>query len=169
MDTQYFLPSFEQIASHEEHFMRAALREALKAYEQDEVPVGAVVVLHGEIIARGYNQVETLQDATAHAEMLAITSAAAALGNWRLEKCTLYSTLEPCPMCMGAMILSRLPRLVWGAKDLRHGANGSWVDLTEKKHPIHTVSIESGVLEDFCRRPLQTFFAEKRKKNDLSA
>jgi len=122
------------------------------------------VVVHGsEIIGRGHNQVEMLQDATAHAEILAIGAASQALCGWRLEECVLYSTLEPCCMCAGALFLSRVSRIVWGAPDLRHGANGSFVDLFSKEHPIHVVDVTSHVLQEWCARPMQRFFQKRRQ------
>ncbi|MBM3184560.1 MAG: nucleoside deaminase [Chlamydiae bacterium] len=145
-------------------FMREALKEAKKAFEADEVPVGAVLVRSGKIIARGHNQVELLQDATAHAEMICLTAGAEEVGNWRLAKTTLYCTLEPCCMCAGAMLSSRIERLVWAAPDLRLGANGSWVDLFSKKHPMHAIEIVKGVLEEEAADLMRTFFQKKRKK-----
>ena len=145
--------------------MLEALKEAWKAFQQGEVPIGAVLVHDERIIARGYNQVEMLRDATAHAEMLCITAGAAACENWRLIDTTLYCTIEPCSMCAGAMLLSRLPKLVWGAPDLRHGANGSWVDLFEKQHPTHSITIQKGVLEDFCAALMRDFFQQRREEN----
>lgn len=149
----------------DERFMIEALKEAWKAYLADEVPVGAVLVHNGRIIARGYNQVEMLHDATAHSEMLCMTAGAAALENWRLAETTLYCTLEPCAMCAGAMLLARVPRLVWGTPDIRHGANGSWVNLFEKTHPTHTVSITSGVLQGYCADLMRNFFQARRIAN----
>lgn len=148
----------------DEFYMRAALQEARKAFENDEVPVGAVLVHNGSIISRGYNQVEMLHDATAHAEMLCITAGANALSNWRLLDTTLYCTLEPCAMCSGALLLSRVKRLVWAAPDLRHGANGSWIDLFREKHPMHTVEIVSGVLQEESADLMRRFFEEKRRE-----
>ena len=148
----------------DERFMAEALRQAWKAYINEEVPVGAVLVHEGRIIARGYNQVELLNDATAHAEMLCITSGEAALENWRLLKTTLYCTIEPCAMCAGAMLLSRVSNLVWGAPDIRHGANGSWVDLFDKQHPMHTIDIRSGVYADQAATLLRDFFSKRREK-----
>ncbi|MDP1608712.1 MAG: tRNA adenosine(34) deaminase TadA [Chlamydiales bacterium] len=148
----------------DEQFMREALKEALKAYEKDEVPVGAVLVFEGRIIARGHNQVELLQDATAHAEILCLTAGASSLLNWRLTGCTLYCTLEPCCMCAGALFSSRIQRLVWGAKDLRVGANGSWIDVFSKKHPIHQIEVTSGILEEEAGSLLKKFFQKKRQK-----
>lgn len=154
-----------QPANDDERFMLAALKEAWQAYKSDEVPVGAVLVIEGRIIAKGRNQVEMLQDATAHAEMLALTSASAALENWRLQGAILYCTLEPCCMCAGAAILSRVARIVWGAPDLRHGANGSWVDIFASQHPIHQVNISGGVYAEECGGLLRSFFREQRTRD----
>lgn len=143
--------------------MREALKEAKKAFDDDEVPVGAVLVFEGRVIARGHNQVELLKDATAHAEMLCMTSGASYLENWRLSKTTLYCTLEPCCMCAGALLLSRVSTLVWGAPDLRLGANGSYVDLFDKPHPFHTLSIRKGVLQDECADLMRQFFQKQRR------
>lgn len=149
----------------DEYFMLAALKEAWKAFQKEEVPVGAVLVQDGRIIAKGYNQVEILNDATAHAEMLCITSGEVACENWRLAKTTLYCTIEPCCMCAGAMLLARVPHLVWGAPDLRHGANGSWIDLLAKPHPTHLITIQKGVLAEFCAVLMRDFFQKRRKEN----
>lgn len=165
MDIPHFLPPIEQLQNDDERFMYEALKEAKKAYSKKEVPIGAVIVHEGKIIARGYNQVELLKDATAHAEMLCITSAEGALDNWRLAGCTLYCTIEPCPMCAGALLLSRVDCLVWGAPDIRHGANGSWVDLFSKPHPTHSLTIRSGVLKEWCEQPLKLFFQKRRVEN----
>lgn len=148
----------------DEHFMLEALKQAWKAYQENEVPVGAVLVQNGQVIARGYNQVEKLIDATAHAEMLCLTSAESALNNWRLLDTTLYITIEPCAMCAGAILLTRVSRLVWGAPDIRHGANGSWVDLFEKKHPTHQIEIKKGVLENYAAALLKEFFQKRRSE-----
>ncbi len=147
----------------EEVFMREALIEAQKAYDKDEVPVGAVIVYNGKIIARAHNLVETKQDPTAHAEMLCMAEAASFLGNWRLLHATLYCTLEPCIMCAGAMISSRLPFLVWGAPDVRQGAHGSWVNILDASHPIHRVSCSSGVCAEESSYLMKRFFKEKRR------
>lgn len=144
--------------------MREALKEAKKALQKDEVPIGAVLVQNGKVIARGHNEVELLQDATAHAEMICITAGTTALENWRLTDTTLYCTLEPCAMCAGAILNSRITRLVWGAPDLRVGANGSWVDLFAIKHPIHTLEITPRVLEEECAYLMKSFFEATRKK-----
>lgn len=148
----------------DERWMVEALREAWKAWQVDEVPVGAVLVQGGRIVARGYNQVEMLQDATAHAEMLCMTAGEAALENWRLADTVLYCTMEPCSMCAGALLLTRVPRLVWGAPDVRHGANGSWVDLFARKHPTHQVEIRKGVLEEVSGQLIRDFFQNRRRE-----
>ncbi len=150
----------------DEKMMLEALREAWKAYQKKEVPIGAVLVKEGRVIARGYNQVELLNDATAHAEMLCITAGESALENWRLQDTTLYCTIEPCSMCAGAMLLTRIPRLVWGAPDNRHGANGSWINIFEKQHPMHTISIKQGVLGEHAASLMQNFFREVRKEKE---
>lgn len=148
----------------DEKFMLEALKEAWKAYREDEVPVGAVIVKKGRVIAKGYNQVEMLRDATAHAEMLCITAAESVEENWRLADTTLYCTIEPCSMCAGAMLLSRIPHLVWGAPDLRHGANGSWINLFEKTHPMHNIQIKNGVLAEYSAQLMREFFQKQREK-----
>jgi tRNA(adenine34) deaminase len=141
------------LPSHE-HFMREALRQAKKAYEADEVPVGAVVVRAGKIIARAYNQVELLKDATAHAEMLALTQAEAAVGDWRLLDCDLYVTKEPCAMCAGAIVHVRLRRLIFGCADPRAGAARSVINLLQLPSLNHWC--------DECAAFLRNFFQEKR-------
>src|SRR2546427_2720561 len=145
-------------STNDEHFMREALRQAAKAYEADEVPVGAVVVRAGRIIARAYNQVELLKDATAHAEMLALTQAEAAVGDWRLTDCDLYVTKEPCAMCAGAIVHVRLRRLIFGCADPRAGAAGSVINLLQLPSLNHRCEITSGVLENECASILQDFF-----------
>lgn len=152
------------MSSDDEHFMREALKEARKAYKEGEVPVGAVLVLNNKVIARGHNQVELLKDATAHAEMLCMGSGSVALENWRLLETTLYCTIEPCCMCAGAMFLSRIKRLVWGAHDVRHGANGSFVDLFVHKHPTHQITVTAHILADECSALMQEFFRERRNQ-----
>ncbi len=151
--------------SNKDHsFMKEALKEAKKSLEKDEVPVGAVLVFQGKIIARGHNEVELLKDATAHAEMICMTAGAAALNNWRLSGTTLYCTLEPCAMCAGAILASRVDRVVWGAPDIRLGANGSWIDLFAEDHPMHSLEITGHVLAEESAHLLKTFFEKKRKK-----
>lgn len=147
------------------YFMGQALREARKAYAAGEVPVGAVVVRAGRIISRAWNQVETLKDATAHAEMLALTAAEEAVGDWRLDQCTLYVTKEPCPMCAGAIVHCRPERLVFGCPDPKAGAAGSWINLLEANPPLnHRCDVTAGVLGDECLFILQSFFREARER-----
>jgi tRNA(adenine34) deaminase len=147
----------------DEHFMREALKEAACAFAKGEVPVGAVLTYNNEVIARAHNLVELHADATLHAEMLCLKQGAQILGNWRLLEATLYCTLEPCPMCAGAMIHSRLKRLVWGAPDLRCGAHGSWVNLLDIQHPIHQITATTGVLKQECGQMLRDFFKARRE------
>jgi tRNA(adenine34) deaminase len=149
----------------DDYFMGEALRQALKAYEAEEVPVGAVVVREGRIIARAFNQVELLKDATAHAEMLVITSAEEAVGDWRLNDCTLYVTKEPCPMCAGAIVHVRFGRVVFGASDPKGGAAGSALNLLQFPGLNHKCDTTRGVRETECRELLLAFFAEQRAKN----
>jgi tRNA(adenine34) deaminase len=148
-------------------FMNEALKEAKKALKEKEVPVGAVLVFENRIVARGHNQVELLRDATAHAEMICLTSGAEFFHNWRLLDTTLYCTLEPCLMCSGAILNARVKRVVYGADDMRVGANGSWINVFEKKHPMHEVEIEGGILKEESSYLLKTFFQNKRKKESL--
>jgi tRNA(adenine34) deaminase len=147
---------------NDQHFMGEALRQAAKAYEAGEVPVGAVIVRKGRIIARAFNQVELLKDATAHAEMLAITQAEEVAGDWRLTDCTLYATKEPCPMCAGAMVHARLARVVFGASDPKAGAAGSAMNLLQFPTLNHRCQITGGVREKECRALLKNFFTEQR-------
>jgi tRNA(adenine34) deaminase len=149
----------------DDYFMGEALRQALKAYAAEEVPVGAVVVREGRIIARGFNQVELLKDATAHAEMLAITAAEEAVGDWRLNDCTLYVTKEPCPMCAGAIVHVRFGRVVYGASDPKGGAAGSALNLLQFPGLNHQCDITRSVRETECRQLLLNFFAEQRARN----
>ena len=142
--------------------MQQALREAELALEADDVPVGAVIVHEGRVVGRGHNQREQLQDPTAHAEMIALTAAATAVGSWRLEGCTLYVTLEPCVMCAGAIVLARIERLVFGARDPKAGACGSVFNLVEDSRLNHQVHMTGGVLADACRNLLRDFFARQR-------
>jgi tRNA(adenine34) deaminase len=142
----------------DERWMRLALALAAEAAALNEVPVGAVAVLDGRIVGQGFNRKEADQDPTAHAEMLALKETAVAVQNWRLLGVTLYCTLEPCPMCAGAMIQARLPRLVYGAKDTRFGAHGSIVNVLDETRFNHQVSITSGVLENEAAALLQQFF-----------
>jgi len=146
-----------------EQWMKQALREAEKAYEQDEVPVGAVVVHKGKVIGRGYNQIERLQDPTAHAEMIAITAATNHLQSRRLEECTLYVTLEPCPMCAGAIVLSRIPTLVFATFDPKAGACGTLYNIVHDKRLNHSVHVISGVCDRESEEYLKGFFGRVRK------
>jgi tRNA(adenine34) deaminase len=149
-------------------FMRQALRLARKAYDADEVPVGALVVRAGKIIGRAYNQVELLRDATAHAEMLAITQAEAAVGDWRLVDCDLYVTKEPCVMCAGALVHVRIRRVIFGCADPKSGAAGSTMNLLQTRSLNHHCEITSNVLQNECAAILQSFFQKKRNpKPDL--
>src|SRR5205809_2799041 len=148
-------------------FMREALRQAQKAYEVDEVPVGAVVVRAGRIIARAYNQVELLKDATAHAEMLALTQAEAAVGDWRLTECDLYVTKEPCAMCAGAAVHTRIRRVIFGCADPAAGAAGSVINLLQMRGLNHRCDIASGVLQNECAAILQNFFRNRRPDKQI--
>ena len=149
----------------DQYFMGEALRQAARAYEAEEVPIGAVVVRDGRIIARAFNQVELLKDATAHAEMLALTQAEEVVGDWRLTDCTLYVTKEPCPMCAGAIVHVRLARVVFGVSDPKGGAAGGALNLLQFPSFNHQCEITRGVREAECRALLQTFFAEQRARN----
>lgn len=143
-------------------WMRLALDEARRAAEHGDVPIGAIAVLHGEVIAQAHNRREVDGDPTAHAELLAIRAAARWIGHWRLEEVTLYCTLEPCAMCAGAMILARLPRLVYGAPDPKAGASGSVLDLLHHPQLNHRVDVTGGVLADECAAAIREFFAGLR-------
>lgn len=148
----------------DEYFMREALRQGQKAYAADEVPVGAVVVREGKIIARAHNQVELLKDATAHAEMLALTQAEAAVGDWRLTDCDLYVTKEPCPMCAGAAVHTRIRRVIFGCADPSAGAAGSMMNLLQMPTLNHRCEITSGFLQNECAAILQDFFRKRRNE-----
>lgn len=150
-------------AAIHEHFMTQAYSQAQAAVAADEVPVGAVIVHDGQVIAAARNGREELRDPTAHAEMVAITQAAAARNSWRLEGCTLYVTLEPCPMCAGAILQARLPRVVYGADDPKAGAVRSLYQLLEDDRLNHRVEIVSGVMAEPCGQILTDFFAAKRR------
>ena len=144
--------------------MKEALKEAIKAYKKDEVPVGVVIVKDGKIIARAHNQKEIKKDTTKHAEILAIQKASKKLDSWRLEGCTLYVTLEPCAMCAGAIIQSRLEKVVIGTMDEKTGACGSVLNLLEDYKFNHVVKVEKGIMNVECKEILQTFFKELRKR-----
>jgi len=157
------------VQKNDEFYMGQALKEAKKAFEEGEVPIGAVIVhqpadQERRIIARAHNQVETLHDATAHAEMIAITQAEEHLGNWRLQYCTLYVTLEPCMMCCGAMMLSRVKRLCYGTKDEKAGAVESLGDFLAIPRLNHRVEVTSGVRQEECSEILKEFFQKVREK-----
>jgi tRNA(adenine34) deaminase len=147
----------------DDYFMREALRQAEKACAAEEVPVGAVVVREAKIIARAHNQVELLKDATAHAEMLALTQAQAAVGDWRLTDCDLYVTKEPCAMCAGALVHTRIRRVIFGCTDPSAGAAGSVMNLVQMPALNHRCEITSGVLEEECAAILQDFFRKRRR------
>lgn len=161
-----------EIPGSDEWFMRQAMRESRKALVANEVPIGAVVVKDGQVIARGWNQVETLKDATAHAEMIALTAAQEALEDWRLDGCTLYVTKEPCPMCAGAIVHCRPSRVVFGCPDPKAGAAGGWINLLDSNPPLnHKCEIVPGILGGECLAEIQDFFrkaresAKERKRN----
>jgi len=145
--------------------MRVAIDQAEIARENGDVPVGAVIVHNGQIVAKAYNQRRQLQDPTAHAEIIALTQAAEAVGSWRLEACTIYVTLEPCAMCAGALVLARMDRLVYGCNDPKTGACGSLYNIVQDERLNHRLEVTSGVMEDECRRQLQGFFAKRRVEN----
>ena len=153
------------MAADRDHlYMAEALKEAKKAFEGSEVPVGAVIVHKNRIIGRAHNQIKLLRDPTAHAEMIALTQAASFLGNERLLDTTVYATIEPCAMCAGAMVLGRVKRLVYGADDPKTGAAGSVFNITNNKKLNHRISVKKGVLEEECSGLLREFFKKKRKK-----
>jgi tRNA(adenine34) deaminase len=144
--------------------MREALRQARKAGQQEEVPIGAVIVQAGQIIARAWNQVETLKDATAHAEMIALTQAQSAMGDWRLNECDLYVTKEPCPMCAGAIMHCRIRRVIFGCPDPKGGAAGGYWNLLQAPNLNHRSEITAGVLGDECVETLKSFFRDARAR-----
>lgn len=146
-------------------FMKEALKEAQKAFDLGEVPVGAIAVWDGEIVGRGHNLREKNKNALAHAEIIAINEACNKLGGWRLHKCTLYVTLEPCPMCAGAIINARIKRLVYGAQDHKNGSNGSVIDIFNAPFSYHP-TVEKGVMGEECEKMLKDFFANLRKQKE---
>jgi tRNA(adenine34) deaminase len=150
----------------DEIFMREAIKQAKLAADADEVPVGAIIVCGSQMLAKAHNQVETLKDPTAHAEMIAITQAANTLGSKWLHECTLYVTLEPCTMCVGALVLARIKRIVFGAYDPKTGACGSFVDLGHDRRFNHTIDIQGGILQNECGELLSRFFRGKRVKEN---
>ena len=145
-------------------WMKAAFREAEKAFEQDEVPIGAVVVQNGQIIGRGYNQCESLIDPTAHAEIIAITSAANTIKDWRLKDCQLYVTKEPCPMCAGALVNARINMVIFGMYDEKEGCCGSLYQLCRDNRFKHQLTVKGGIMEDACTLIIQEFFKKQREK-----
>lgn len=150
----------------DEYFMQLALQQALLAQRAEEVPVGAVLVWQGAVLAQDHNRVESRQDPTAHAEIAVIQTASRQLRNWRLTGAALYTTLEPCAMCLGAIINSRCAEVVWAAPDLRQGAAGSWCDLIEVGHPIHRPRARGGCLEAKSAALLRSFFLKRRQKSE---
>ena len=146
-------------------WMKAAFREAEKAFEQDEVPIGAVVVQNGQIIGRGYNQCESLTDPTAHAEIIAITSASNTIKDWRLKDCQLYVTKEPCPMCAGALINARINMVIFGMYDEKEGCCGSLYQLCRDNRFKHQLTVKGGIMEDACTLMIQEFFKKQREKD----
>lgn len=149
---------------NDEYYMREAIKEAKKAEAKGEVPIGAVLVLHDEIVARAHNLRETEQRALAHAEMLAIDEACRKLGTWRLEDAVLYVTLEPCPMCAGAVVLSRVEKVVFGAFDPKGGCTGTLMNLLQEERFNHQAEVVSGVLEEECGEMLSAFFRKLRRQ-----
>ncbi len=148
-----------------ERLMRLAIEQAKIAEENGDVPIGAVIVYQEQIIGKAYNQRQQLQDPTAHAEIIALTQAAAFMENWHLNGCTMYVTLEPCPMCAGALVLSRMDRLCYGCSDPKSGACGSLYNIVQDQRLNHRVEVTSGVMEEQCRQQLQEFFGRRRQEN----
>lgn len=155
------------ITKNDEHFIRLAIEQAKIAQENGDVPIGAVIVHDNQIIGKAYNQREQLKDPTAHAEIIALTQAAAALQSWRLTGCTMYVTLEPCPMCAGALVLARIDRLVYGSDDPKAGACGSLYDIVRDERLNHRMEVTSGILAEECSKLLQEFFQHRRIENSL--
>ena len=153
----------ELIQNKHEYWMKLALKEAQKALDENEIPVGAVIIYDDEIIGKGHNQREQLHDPTAHAEMIAISSAADYLGDWRLENCSLYVTLEPCPMCAGAILNARIPQLYFGTYDKKAGMCGSRDNLCQQNLLNHNVTYRSGILQGSCQSILDNFFQKIRE------
>ncbi len=149
----------------DKRFMQAAIEAAKIAEDNGDVPIGAVIVYKNQTIGKAYNQREQLQDPTAHAEIIALTQAAAFLESWRLGGCTMYVTLEPCPMCAGALVLSRMDRLVYGCDDPKAGACGSLYNIATDGRLNHRLEVTSSVLQEQCRKQLQEFFAKRRIQN----
>lgn len=154
--------------SEHNKWMKEAIKQAKKAEKIGEVPVGAVIVLDGKVIARGYNKRETKQNAVAHAELIAIQKACKKVGSWRLEEMTLYVTLEPCVMCAGAIVLSRIPTVVYGAKDFKAGCSGSLMNLLQEERFNHRCEVISGIYEQECSNLLTNFFKQLRQRKKLN-
>jgi tRNA(adenine34) deaminase len=153
------------VSKQDERYMQMAIEQAQIAEENGDVPIGAVIVCENRIIGKAYNQREQLQDPTAHAEIIALTQAAAALDNWHLNGCTIYVTLEPCPMCAGALVLSRMDRLVYGCDDHKAGACKSLYNIVQDERLNHRLEVTSGVLAEKCGQLLRDFFSQRREKN----
>jgi len=151
---------------NDEFYMNEALKEAQKAYEADEVPIGAVAVYKNQIIGRGHNRTEHLHDPTAHAEIIAITAAANALGSWRLENVDVYTTVEPCIMCAGALVLARVKRIIFGARDEKFGGCGSIFNIVNEQKLNHQIEVVEGLLKEQAVSLMKRFFEKKRKKGD---
>ena len=149
----------------DERYMRMAIDQAYIAEENGDVPIGCVIVYENRVIAKAYNQREQLHDPTAHAEIVALTQAAEFIGNWRLHGCTLYVTLEPCPMCAGALVLGRLDRVVYGTDDPKTGAVRSLYQIVEDARLNHQLKVTCGVMQDDCKKQLQDFFQRRREEN----
>lgn len=155
-----------ELSARDQQYMKMAIDQAYIAEENGDVPIGCVIVHENRVIARAYNQREQLGDPTAHAEIIALTQAAEAIGNWRLEGCTIYVTLEPCPMCAGALVLGRLDRLVYGTDDPKTGAVKSLYNIVQDGRLNHRLEVTAGVLADDCRAQLQAFFQRRRNENN---
>ncbi len=155
----------KNITKNDEDFMRLAIAQAEIAEDNGDVPIGAVIIYESQIIGKAYNQREQLKDPTAHAEIIALTQAAAFLQSWRLDGCTMYVTLEPCPMCAGALVMARVDRLVYGCDDPKAGACKSLYNIVQDERLNHRLEVTSGILEDQCREQLQEFFARRRQEN----
>ena len=162
------LPVTNDKSDIDRRYMRIALDQAKVAEENGDVPIGAVIVHNDTIIAKAYNQREQLQDPTAHAEIIALTQAAAALENWHLNDCTIYVTLEPCCMCAGALVLARIDRLVYGCDDPKTGAVKSLYNIVTDERLNHRIDVTSGVLADECSELLQNFFSTRRRQDNLN-
>lgn len=148
---------------NDEYFMTEALKEAQKAFDIDEVPIGAVIEHKGEIIGRGYNRRNTEKNPLMHAEIIAINEAAKVIGDWRIEDCTMYVTVEPCPMCSGAIVQARIPKVVFGTHNAKAGCGGSIINLLQMERLNHRCEVVSGIMEDECRDMMKMFFKRFRK------